>query len=153
MLIFLLWQRAPREPPAAAVAARLQALFAPMLSVTPPARILEGASTSLVSLELPVQGWKPPPFEEDERGWALASDYPVGAAGALAGRGVRPATGRVLPALGRALQADPQPLVRELAPPFALIWSDSVSGSTYVQNDGLGQRSEEHTAELQSQSN
>jgi hypothetical protein len=139
MRVFLLWQRFPDEPRPEEVAARLHALFAPVLPTPPEVRILTGESTSLVSLELPVNGWKPSPFQQDERLWALAPDYPVGAESALAARGIRASGDNVLLALSRALQDDPAPLLRDLAPPVSLIWCEKASGFTYVQNDGLGQ--------------
>jgi hypothetical protein len=139
MLVFLLWQPTPEDPRPEDVAARLQALFAPVLPAPPEVRILAGAGASLVSLEVTVNGWMPSPFQEDERLWALAPDYPVGAESALAAEGVRASGEGVLSVLSRALQDDPTPLVRELAPPFSLIWCDKASGVTHVQNDGLGQ--------------
>lgn len=140
MVIFVLWQRIPGDPSPEDVAAGLHALVAPVLSERPSTRILQSASATLVSLELPVRGWKPSPFQEDERTWVLAPDYPVSARRALAAHRlpVRDET-TALPALCRALQDDPARLLRELAPPFSLIWCDKPSGAVYVQNDGLGQ--------------
>jgi hypothetical protein len=126
MVVFLMWRGFPGEPRPEYVAARLAELVAPVLAATPRVRILRPGSVRVVSLELPVRGWKPSPFEEDEQTWALAPDYPVGNASAL-------------PVLCRALEDDPFGLVRELAPPWSLIWSDKASGVTRVQNDGLGQ--------------
>jgi hypothetical protein len=139
MRVFLLWQRTPEDPPPEVVAALLQELVAPVLHAPPDVRILTGAATTLVSLELPVNGWKPSPFQEDERLWVLAPDYPLGAESALATRGILASDENVLPVLCRALQDDPAPLVRELAPPFSLIWCEKASGMSHVQNDGLGQ--------------
>jgi hypothetical protein len=139
MVVFLLWQRIPGDPRPEEVAARLRAHLAPLLPARPEMRIASGAGTSLVSLELPVNGWKPSPFQQDERLWALAPDYPVGAESAVAASGIRASGESVLSVLCRALQDDAAPLVRELAPPFSLIWFEKASGITRVQNDGLGQ--------------
>jgi hypothetical protein len=139
MVIFLLWQRVEGDPSPEQIAAAFQALVSPVLPDTPSTRILQGEGATLVSLELPVQGWKASPFQEDERTWVLAPNYPVAARPALAAQGVPVRDETVLPALCRALQDDPAPLLRELAPPFSLIWCDKSSGVMYVQNDGLGQ--------------
>jgi hypothetical protein len=140
MVIFVLWKHIPGDPSPEDVAAGLHALVAPVLSEPPTTRILQSASATLVSLELPVQGWKPSAFQEDNRTWVLAPNYPVGAERALAARGLPTHdAATALPALCRALQDDPAPLLRELAPPLSLVWCDKPSGVVYVHNDGLGQ--------------
>ena len=142
MILFLLWRRPPdpqADPDPARVAATLQEIFAPLFEVPPPIRTLQNDHVTLVSLELPVRGWKAPYFEEDRRTWALAPDYPINARAVLVARGTDSDDDGVLPALGRGLEADPDGHLRDLTPPFSLIWSDKATGATFAQNDGLGQ--------------
>jgi hypothetical protein len=141
MKIVLLWRgvgdRAEMPDPTQ-VTSNLQALYAPLFHTLPNQRVLQNDTMSMVVLELPVHGWKPPFFEEDDHSWALAIDYPLDAPTALASKGQACPDDRVLLSLCRELQADPRDLLREMAPPFALIWSSKDSSETFVQNDGLG---------------
>ncbi|MEO5590713.1 MAG: hypothetical protein ABIS03_14080 [Gemmatimonadaceae bacterium] len=140
MNIFLLWQRrgdADREL-AGRVALNLQSLFSPLFSEPPKAMVVQGVAASLVSLELPVRGWKPPFWQEDGQTWAMAVDYPINGRTVLAANGVSFDEDNFLPALGRQLQDGPRTLLKEMAPPFSLVWSSKQTGETFVQNDGLG---------------
>jgi len=121
------------------VARNLQRLFSPLFSAPPEPRIRQNAAMRVIFLELPVRGWKPPFFQEDERTWALALDYPIDGRAALAANGIPFEDDNILPILCRSLQDDPVVLLREMAPPFSLVWSSKQTGETFVQNDGLGQ--------------
>ncbi len=90
-------------------------------------------------LELPVRGWKPAFFEENDRAWAFAVDYPLNARTVLRSHGVRFDEPAVLLTLCRELSAAPERYLKDLAPPFSLIWCDKASGEVRFQNDGLGQ--------------
>jgi hypothetical protein len=114
-------------------------MFSPLFSAPPKPTIRQNAAMCMVFLELPVRGWKPPFFQEDERTWSLALDYPVDGCGALTANGIPFEDHDVLPILCRSLQDDPVLLLREMAPPFSLVWSSKETGETFVQNDGLGQ--------------
>lgn len=122
-----------------AVARNLQKIFSPLFSVPPKPTIRQNSATRMVFLELPVRGWKPPFFQEDELTWALALDYPIDGCTALAANGIPSEDHNVLPILCRSLQSNPVGLLREMAPPFSLVWSSKQTSETFVQNDGLGQ--------------
>ncbi len=101
-------------------------LLDPVLAAPPKVRTLKNEGAALVFLEQPVRGWKPPFFEEQGKSWAIAVDYPFGGkANSLLGLCTR-------------LEEDTTSTLKELPPPFALIWSDG-TGGIRVQNDGLGQ--------------
>ena len=147
MLITLLWHRRTPDPFLApdAVARRLEERFAPLFEERVAARVRSVGEAHLAWLELPVKGWRSPRSEERVDGaesgarFALALDYPVGARRALAGVGKPVAQGEpLLLALAESLAEDPEPLLRELAPPFSLIWDDG-AGAMRLQTDGLGQ--------------
>src|SRR5215211_5514758 len=141
MKLFLLW-RTTSDPEAApepeGVVAALQRRLARLFHTRPAERVVRNDAMSLLVLELPVHGWKPPFYQQDEQTWAQAIDYPLDAPAALADTGLAVPDERVLPTLCRALQADPRPLLAEMAPPFSLIWGSNASSEVFVQNDGLG---------------
>ena len=142
MKIFLLWRcindlgqvLAPER-----VASNLQKIFSPLFSTPPKERILQNSAMSVVVLEMLVLGWKPPFFQEDRQTWALALDYPINARTVLAENGISFENDSVLPILCRKLQHEPTVLLREMAPPFSLVWASKQTDQTFVQNDGLGQ--------------
>lgn len=141
MRILLLWQSleaAGEDLDPERVSHNLQRVFSPLFNRPPNATVRRNSTMGMVFLELPVRGWKPPFFEEDEQTWALALDYPIDAQATLAANGVRVENGGVLPILCRSLQGNPTQLLREMAPPFSLVWSSKQTGETFVQNDGLG---------------
>lgn len=139
MQIFLMWRTGGNETvhDPRAVETRLQRVFAPLFAAVPASRILTTSAGALVSLEIPIKGWLPPHFESEGGAWALAPEYPATARDALERRGIAPADGRVLLTLAEQFQRDPEPLLRDLAPMFSLIWNhgDEIA----LQNDGLGQ--------------
>lgn len=143
MRIFLLWARgsaagARLDP--AVVARSLQEMFAPLFPAAPAATVHANTAAGMVFLHVPVEGWRAPFVQADEDGRAFAVDYPVGVPRVLAACG-RPAPASVdaeLPALGRALAADPAPVLRELPPPFSLLWWPRDRDAAIVQADGLG---------------
>jgi hypothetical protein len=141
MKIFLLWKHTgdlQRDPDPHQVAVKLGEIFASLFDGLPPAEIRQTPFTILVYLELPVHRWKPALFQEDEESWVFAAEYPVNARKALATNGIAYSGDNMLTVLCRNLQARPASLLRELAPPYSLIWSDKKNGETYIQNDGLG---------------
>jgi hypothetical protein len=138
--IFLLWRRhSGYDPDPDEVAAKLQATFAPLFEAPPKPRVRRTPATAMVHLELVPRGWRAPLFDEDAHGWALTPDYPVNARSAAGVSESGPPPAGTLLALCRKLQVNPVPLLREMAPPFSVIWSDARSGETRIQNDGLGQ--------------
>ncbi|MFQ5783917.1 MAG: hypothetical protein ACE5H8_03735 [Alphaproteobacteria bacterium] len=142
MKIFLLWHRETelgRTLDPYSVASSLQKIFAPLFSTPLRALIRQNAVAAMVFVELPVKGWRPAFFQEDERTWAFCGDYPINARSVLSANNRRFRENDVLPTLGRSLEDDPGPLLREMAPPFSLVWSSQRTGETCVQNDALGQ--------------
>lgn len=142
MKIFLLWHRTSdrgRKPDPHHVASSLEKMFSPLFSTPLVARTQQNAVAVLVFLELPVRGWKPPFFQEDDRTWAFTVDYPINVRRILSANGIRHREDNVLPSLGRALQHTPAPLLREMAPPMSLLWASKQTDEIFVQNDGLGQ--------------
>jgi hypothetical protein len=142
MRIFLLWRRpsnAAEFLDTHCVAARLQKLFAPLFGVPLQMSMLETPAACLVFLQLPVREWKPAFLEDDGSVTAAAAEYPLNARSVLATRQTPVADQGTLVALARQLQAEPEQLLRELSPPFSLIWSARQGGELFVQNDGLGQ--------------
>jgi len=138
--IFLLWRTPPgrtRTGEAARVGAELLRRFAPLFQREPALTTRSAGAVHLAWLELPVKGFKAPFFEQDERGWAFAPEYPLNARRLLRANGVG-ADERALLALARELERRPEPYVRELIPPATLIASTR-AGEVCVQNDGLGQ--------------
>lgn len=142
MKIFLLWHHNSdhgRSLDPNRVATSLQKLFLPLFSNAPPVQIRRNTAATLVFLELPVRGWIPEFAQEDERTWTLAVDYPLNARSVLSANGIRFQENNVLPSLGRAMEGKPDPLLREMTPPFSMIWGSKLTNEVYVQNDGLGQ--------------
>jgi hypothetical protein len=136
--IFLLWRRGRGRGEAldpASVARRLTALLAPLLAAPPDVAIEERRAAAMVFAQLPVSGWRTPFVQDDAAGRAYAVDYPIGAARVLGAAG---APGGELAALGRALAGDPVPALRELPPPFSLVWWPAGGEEALVQTDGLG---------------
>lgn len=140
MQIFLMWrtdgERRPELDPAS-VEARLQRVFAPLFAAPPAARVLATPTAALVSLEIPIKGWIAPHFEAEAGAWAFAPEYPASARDALERRGAAAPDGRVLLALAEQFERDAEPLLRDLAPMFSLLWNRG--GEMTLQNDGLGQ--------------
>jgi len=82
----------------------------------------------LVSIAMPAKGWTRPQSDADDLTSALAVNVPVGCG----------AGASTLTALCRAVQADPDRAVREMSPPFTLLWEDRPTGTFRLQTDGLG---------------
>jgi len=143
MRIFLLWRR-DTGPGAALdpdeVARALQDVVRPLFIEPPPVTVERNAAAAMVFAHLPVRGWAAPFAQEDEHSRAYATDYPIGVPRVLAPHGaLPPAPEGELPALGRRLDDDPAPVVRELPPPFALLWWPRDRDEALLQTDGLGQ--------------
>jgi len=152
MLTFVVWkskragERADGLDPDR-VGERLRSVFSPVFEGPPAAVVRSAGSAHLAFLELPIKGWRPGYFASDGKSWALAGDYPLNARTVLASRGIPTSMSETLPTLGAALERDPEPLLKDLTPPFSLIWSPAPAGgrdegagrATYIHNDGLGQ--------------
>jgi hypothetical protein len=116
-----------------AIHRRLAPAFGPDLS----ARDLSLPFANFVMLEQRVSGCEWQFSEADEQTRAEAIDYPLNARRVAGSRnGALPA---VLPALCRGIERSPELYLRELTPPFSLIWSDIANRKISVQIDGLGQ--------------
>lgn len=112
---------------------RLAPAFGPDLS----ARDLSLPFVNFVMLEQPVSDCSLKFSEADEETWVEAIDYPLNARRVIGSRnGALPA---VLPALCRGIERSPEPFLRELTPPFSLIWADAANRTISVRIDGLGQ--------------
>ena len=142
MRTFLLWRRddgpgAELDPES--VADSLRDVLRPLFASPPPVRLEHNGAAAMVFVHLPVEGWNAPFVQDDRHGRAYAVDYPVAARRVLAQCGVAVEGDSVLPALGRALADDPVPVLRELAPPFSLVWWPHAGDEVLLQTDGLGQ--------------
>jgi hypothetical protein len=141
MQIFVMWRgtSSGREPvDARVVATRIERTFAPLFAEAPAARTRELPAAAIASLDLPIREFGGAPEGADDRTWVYAPQYPLDAARVLRRHGVAAAEDTVLPELARALESRPAPLLAELAPPFALIWTGIHDDAVHVQNDGLG---------------
>ena len=142
MRLFLMWSRcsgagARLDP--GRVARSLQEVLAPLFAAAPRATVEANGAAAMVFLDLPVEGWSAPFAQADRHGRAFAVDYPVGIGRVFAASG-RPAPPRdaELPPFARMLADDPAPLLRELPPPFALLWWPRGVDAALLQTDGLG---------------
>src|SRR5262245_49808449 len=125
MVLFLLYRCAgPRHADPIRVGNRLRLMFEPLFDELPPAAIVSEGGSTVISFSMPVRRWRAPLIEEDDRTWALSPNYPLDAEDCLRSRGLLATDEPVLPALARALQREPQPVLRELAPPLSLLWRD-----------------------------
>jgi hypothetical protein len=131
MQSFLLWQESSPDAPtrAAEVAARLHGLLAPLFAAPIEIAVRCEGPPSMVVAHLDVAGWRRPFFEVDDERWVQAIEYPVDARG----------NGDVLADASRTFERDAAPLLRELSPPFSLLWGRHGSDAITVQNDALGQ--------------
>src|SRR3954468_745263 len=122
-----------------AVARSLQQALAPLFSEPLHATTHADDDAAIVFLERPVAGWRAPFRQRDAGGRAFAVDYPIGVPRVMAACGYpAPTADGELPALGRALAEDPEPLLRELPPPFSLVWWPDDGSGPVLQTDGLG---------------
>jgi len=140
MRVFVLWRPKPgsKERPPSEVARALLERFGPLFQPTPQAFVRPGGPAHLAWIELPVSGFLPAFFQEEDERWAFAPEYPLNARRLLRERGRTVLNGSpVLPALGSELAARPAEVLRELIPPACLIWNQGEE--IRVQNDGLGQ--------------
>ena len=141
MKIFLIWSQTFKSginPNPELVVKNLQYLFAPLFSSPPKTKVIHNSSMTIIFLELPILGWKESFFQEDEQTWTFAIDYPINGQKALSSyeNNVKPKN--LLPKLARKLQTNPSEILKDMSPPFSLIWASKKSEVTYIQNDGLG---------------
>ncbi|OPZ14972.1 MAG: hypothetical protein BWZ10_01810 [candidate division BRC1 bacterium ADurb.BinA364] len=143
MQIFLLWRSSANDTPQADIEARQAAerllrIFSPLFATPPSARILRGRhGMRAVYLEKPVEEWNLPYLETRGEAWALSLDYAPSAERALRSRGIDLSQGMLLP-WSEAMEDDPEPYLREIAPPFGLVWRSARTGKLHLANDGLG---------------
>src|SRR5262249_26573287 len=83
-------------------------------------------------------GWIPDFFQQNETAWALSIDYPVDAAPVLDCNGGKAGSDSVLQALAEFFERDPAAALRQLSPPYAIVWSSDAERGIRLQNDGLG---------------
>src|SRR5688572_15082643 len=122
------------------VASALSGVFGPIAGKPLRARTAGDARVGVASVELPWVGWTPPFVQEGADTCALAADYPMNAAAVFESVGrVAGTTAAGLPALCRALETHPRPMLGQLAPPFAAVWWSPRFAQVRIQNDGLGQ--------------
>ena len=140
MITFLAWPAGSgEEDKSGVVGSHIADLFAGLFVERPRLHLLSAAGARLAYVERPVGGWRAERFESDGDGWALAVDYPLNVRAALRAAGVTPSEQGELLTLARELERDPIPVLRELAPPFQLLWKDTKTGELRLANDGLGQ--------------
>ena len=139
MQILLMWRNQPkRQIDPNVVGENLKQIFFSLLADKPVLRFFSNKAATILSLEIPVEGWIPENHEEDERTWAMALDYPVDARDALASVGQAFQPGPLLPPLCRHMRQNPAQLLEQISPPYALIWGEKGGEEVCVQNDGLG---------------
>ena len=155
MLTFVLWREKNdrgRRQSADRVGEKLRHSFRSVFEGPPAAVVRSRGNTHLAFLELPIRGWRQPYFSSDGERWALAADQPLNARAVLASNGIQSSVSDTLLTLGSNLARNPEPLLRDLTPPFSLIYSEppdpeqsgsrgasQAEGVTWVNNDGLGQ--------------
>src|SRR3989454_3227604 len=140
MRIILLWRdlKGAKQDPLQ-VSSELQRILHPLFQQALESTVVQRPEVSLVFLQLPVKGWRPPFVEEDPETIAFATDYPIPAETVLRERGIIAGARPLLPLLARELQRDPASVLLRTAPPFCVTWSSKDCSETYVQNDALGQ--------------
>ncbi len=152
MRLLLIWRDQRTAAPAPdVVQRRVLEAFGEIVTEGLTMRLLEAGGAHVLFAELPVKGFRAPFFQEDDEGWALATEYPWQASQLLRAHGIEVSKKRALVALGRLLRERPE-LVAELAPPFSLVYAPKVDpkragadDELSIFTDGLGQAQlEEH---------
>jgi hypothetical protein len=140
MLSFLLWtsQTGDTHEQLSAVARAFGDLFAPFLPSDLHVHTRSFKDTCLVWFELPVQGWRPPYFQEDSQTAVWAADFPLNGHTVLQNHGTAADSIAFLPPLARAIQAHPKRILEQLVPPMLLLWEDKAAGELHLLNDALG---------------
>src|SRR5688572_33166556 len=123
------------------VASALSGVFGPIAGKPLRARTAGDARVGVASVELPWVGWTPPFVQEGADTCALAADYPMNAAAVFESVGrVAGTTAAVLPALCRALETNPRPVLGQLGPPFSAVWGAPRFAQVRVLNGGPGRQ-------------
>ncbi|HUA98229.1 MAG TPA: hypothetical protein VMA34_07880 [Terracidiphilus sp.] len=141
MRAFLMWRlsagTAERRPPER-ILRKSKSFLGPMFGAGLTIRDESNEAVNLIVADQPVLSCHLEFAQEDELTQALAIDYPLNARVAMASRApLHPAS--LLPRLCRELERSPESLLRELAPPFSLIWFSKRNERAKLQVDGLGQ--------------
>jgi hypothetical protein len=140
MKIFLLWlpkSGSDRPNGPAAVAARLEGLFADLFQGPLQVRHRRQGGCELLWMELPVAGFSAPFWEDRGADFAAACEYPWNVRRVLRDRNAMPAAGEpVLVELADQLRQHPTSVLTELIPPFGLV--TGCGDEVRVHNDGLG---------------
>src|SRR3989442_1342391 len=89
MRIILLWRdlKGAKQDPLQ-VSSELQRILHPLFQQALESTVVQRPEVSLVFLQLPVKGWRPPFVEEDPETIAFATDYPIPAETVLRKRGI-----------------------------------------------------------------
>src|SRR3954467_13311657 len=127
MPTFLLWRTQDRPIHRSQLdqtATRLTGYFSPLLAEVPQTTVRQNGSVNLIALTTPVREWKRSFFEEDAETWVQAIDYPMDALSLLECRGVPFDHDHFLLTLCRGLETDPRSYLREMSPPFSLVWTN-----------------------------
>lgn len=140
MIQFLLWSssRSDGGPRPEDVARAFQARFAPLFGDPPLVTHRSFGPVQITWFSLPVSGWRPAFFQEDDRTAVCAIDYPLNGHTLLPSHDRPSLPEHCLPAMARAIQSDPAGCLSEIYPPLLLFWFDKLSGEAFLVNDGLG---------------
>lgn len=140
MLSFLLWTSAAGDSHRQlnSVAQTFGDLFAQFLPSAVHVHTRSFNDAYLAWFELPVQGWRPPFFQEDGQTAAWAADFPLNGHMVLQNHGIATDSIAFLPPLARAIQAHPKRILEQLVPPMLLLWEDKATGELHLLNDALG---------------
>ncbi len=140
MILFLLWSNSSADPNLHPnnVLDRFDRLYAPLFAQKPPLKLLSYGNLHLVYYQLAVDGWLAPFYQEDELTSVLAINFPLNGHQVLQQRGISVQPTLALPQLARELQAKPENVLGEIAPPMLLFWNDKSTEQSYLLNDGLG---------------
>src|SRR5713101_7699446 len=124
MRVILLWRdlKGAKQDPLQ-VSSQLQRIFHPLFQQALESTVVQRSEVSLVFLQLPVKGWRPPFVEEDLETVAFTTDYPIQAETVLRERGMNAEARPLLPLFARELQRDPASVLLRMAPPFCVVWS------------------------------
>ncbi len=139
MKVILLWRSKKGVPQdVVEVGKSLGKRFAPLFDEQPAIVTREFSGAHLALLDIPLDGWNADTEQEDPARWVMAIDPPINARAALKKAGIESTPANRLLTLATALETDPRPVLRELAPNSSILWEHKATRTAYLQTDGLG---------------
>ncbi len=139
MKVFLLWRsKKGPGPELEGIGPRLLSRFSPLFDEPPTVMTRDLPGARLAVLDIPIDGWRSPVEQEDKLRWVMAIDPAVNARSALTKNGIVSTKETRLLTLAAELETNHRAIVRELAPPAALLWENRQTRTVHLVNDGLG---------------